>query len=70
MRGGRARRDFFERDALQVSADLPSEVRRLRRGGCQFGSELVEGAGGRQILLADPSGNLIELTEPHARRSG
>lgn len=29
-----------------------------------FRGELVEGMGGRQILLADPSGNVVELFEP------
>ena len=29
-----------------------------------FRSDLVSGPGGRQILLADPAGNLIELFQP------
>ena len=29
-----------------------------------FAGEVAEGAGGRQILLEDPSGNLVELFEP------
>lgn len=41
--------------------DLDAEVARLRGEGLTFRSELVEGPGGRQILLADPAGNLIEL---------
>jgi catechol 2,3-dioxygenase-like lactoylglutathione lyase family enzyme/uncharacterized protein YndB with AHSA1/START domain len=52
-----------------VFADLPSEIRRLRDGGCRFKNDLVEGNGGKQILLEDPSGNLIELFEPHIARN-
>jgi len=47
-----------------VVADLDAEVARLRDEDLSFRSELVSGPGGRQILLADPSGNLIELFEP------
>lgn len=36
-----------------VFGDLPSEIRRLRGEGCQFRNELVEGKGGKQILLED-----------------
>jgi uncharacterized protein YndB with AHSA1/START domain/catechol 2,3-dioxygenase-like lactoylglutathione lyase family enzyme len=50
-----------------VFPDLASEVRRLRDGGCRFRTDLVEGNGGRQILLEDPSGNPIELFEPKTR---
>jgi catechol 2,3-dioxygenase-like lactoylglutathione lyase family enzyme len=41
--------------------DLDAEIERLRSAGLSFRSELVSGPGGRQILLADPAGNLIEL---------
>jgi catechol 2,3-dioxygenase-like lactoylglutathione lyase family enzyme len=41
--------------------DLPSVVDRLRKAGCRFRNDMVTGIGGRQILLQDPSGNLIEL---------
>jgi catechol 2,3-dioxygenase-like lactoylglutathione lyase family enzyme len=41
--------------------DLDVEVDRLRSAGLSFRSDLVTGPGGRQILLGDPSGNLIEL---------
>jgi catechol 2,3-dioxygenase-like lactoylglutathione lyase family enzyme len=48
--------------------DLDAEIDRLRGAGLSFHSEPVSGPGGRQILLADPAGNLIELFQP-ARRS-
>ncbi|MEU1252574.1 VOC family protein [Streptomyces chartreusis] len=47
--------------------DLDAEIDRLRDAGLTFRSEVVAGPGGRQILLADPAGNLIELFQP-ARR--
>ena len=44
--------------------DLDAEVDRLRAAGLAFRSELVSGPGGRQILVADPAGNLVELFQP------
>ncbi len=44
--------------------DLEEKVRELRDLGASFRNELVEGVGGKQILLEDPAGNLIELFEP------
>jgi catechol 2,3-dioxygenase-like lactoylglutathione lyase family enzyme len=44
-----------------VIDDLDVEVARLREAGLSFRSEVVAGPGGRQILLADPAGNLVEL---------
>jgi catechol 2,3-dioxygenase-like lactoylglutathione lyase family enzyme len=41
--------------------DLDAEVDRLRAAGLSFRSDEVAGPGGRQILLADPAGNLVEL---------
>ena len=44
--------------------DLDAEIDRLRGAGLTFLSDVVSGPGGRQILLTDPAGNLIELFEP------
>ncbi|QYC42111.1 Bleomycin resistance protein [Nonomuraea coxensis DSM 45129] len=44
-----------------VVDDLDAEVARLRAAGLPFRSDVVTGPGGRQILLADPAGNLVEL---------
>ncbi|WP_414694149.1 VOC family protein [Phenylobacterium sp.] len=44
--------------------DLDSLVEQLRGKNATFRSDIIQGAGGRQILLEDPSGNLIELFEP------
>jgi len=47
-----------------IVADLDAEIDRLRAAGVSFRSEPTTGPGGRQILLADPAGNLVELFEP------
>ena len=47
-----------------VVDDLDAEVERLRSAGLPFRSDVVEGPGGRQVLVADPSGNLVELFTP------
>jgi catechol 2,3-dioxygenase-like lactoylglutathione lyase family enzyme len=47
--------------------DLNAEIQRLRAAGLTFRSDPVSGPGGRQILLADPAGNLIELFQPAPR---
>ena len=50
-----------------VVDDLTSEVTQLRDAGLTFRNEMVTGPGGSQILLVDPSGNLIELFQLAAR---
>ena len=47
--------------------DLESVVASLKTKGAKFRNEIVEGNGGKQILIEDPSGNPVELFEP--RRS-
>ena len=47
--------------------DIDAEVARLRDAGAQFRNDIIEGPGGKQILLLDPSGNVIELFQPAAR---
>ena len=44
--------------------DLADEVDRLRDAGAVFRNEIIEGPGGKQILLQDPSGNVVELFQP------
>ncbi len=53
----------WNRFQLQVS-DLAGTVERLRAQGARFRNEIVSGVGVRQILVEDPSGNLVELDEP------
>ena len=45
-------------------ADLSATVEKLKAAGGRFRNEIVNGNGGRQILVDDPSGNPIELFEP------
>jgi catechol 2,3-dioxygenase-like lactoylglutathione lyase family enzyme len=47
--------------------DIAADVARLKAAGVRFRNEIVTGPGGSQILLMDPSGNLVELFQP-ARR--
>jgi catechol 2,3-dioxygenase-like lactoylglutathione lyase family enzyme len=47
--------------------DLDTEVARLRANGATFRNDIIEGPGGKQILLKDPSGNVVELFQPAAR---
>lgn len=46
--------------------DLEAEVKRLKAAGLRFRNEIVAGKGGAQILLDDPSGNIVELFQPAA----
>lgn len=46
-----------------VVDDLDDEVARLEGLGGKFRNEVIEGPGGKQILLVDPSGNFVELFE-------
>jgi catechol 2,3-dioxygenase-like lactoylglutathione lyase family enzyme len=41
--------------------DIDAEVARLRAAGAPFRNAMIEGPGGKQILLQDPSGNVVEL---------
>ena len=46
-------------------ADLEAEVERLRAAGASFRQDtIVSGAGGKQIVIDDPSGNAVELFQP------
>jgi catechol 2,3-dioxygenase-like lactoylglutathione lyase family enzyme len=47
--------------------DIDHEVARLREAGGRFRNDIVAGPGGKQVLLEDPSGNLVELFQPGAR---
>ena len=53
----------WNRFALEVD-DLAAMVDTLRAQGAHFRNDIVNGVGGQQILLDDPSGNPIELFEP------
>jgi catechol 2,3-dioxygenase-like lactoylglutathione lyase family enzyme len=46
--------------------DIHEEVERLRVAGVVFRNDVIEGPGGSQIVLDDPSGNPIELFQSAA----
>jgi catechol 2,3-dioxygenase-like lactoylglutathione lyase family enzyme len=54
----------WNRISLEVTG-LPAVIEALRESGVHFRNDLVVGFGGDQILLDDPSGNPVELFEPH-----
>lgn len=56
----------WNRFVIEVD-DLVSRVAEMKRAGLRFRNEVVEGPGGKQILLEDPDGNLVELFEAAAR---
>lgn len=53
----------WNRFQLEVR-DLAGMVAELRERGVRFRNDLVNGVGGRQILVDDPDGNPVELFEP------
>jgi len=46
-------------------ADLDERCRELQQRGATFRTEIIDGKGGRQRLVEDPAGNVVELFEPH-----
>jgi catechol 2,3-dioxygenase-like lactoylglutathione lyase family enzyme len=68
--GGSALRDGrtpqpggWNRFAVQVD-DITEVSSQLRQAGVHFRSDIIEGVGGRQAIIEDPSGNPIELFQP------
>jgi catechol 2,3-dioxygenase-like lactoylglutathione lyase family enzyme len=53
----------WNRFQLEV-ANLAAIDEELRDHGVRFRNEIVTGVGGKQVLIEDPAGNLIELFEP------
>ena len=47
-----------------IVPDIATEVARLRAEGVRFRNDIITGPGGKQILLEDPAGNVVELFEP------
>jgi len=52
-----------------TTPDLASHVEKLRRAGVHVRNDIVQGQGGKQVLVEDPSGNPIELFEPPAGKT-
>lgn len=53
----------WNRFSIEV-ADLDATAAELRNHGARFRNDIVEGVGGRQVIVEDPSGNPIELFQP------
>ncbi len=49
-----------------ITSDIDAEIARLKGEGVRFRNEVVAGPGGQQVLVEDPSGNLVELFQPAA----
>jgi catechol 2,3-dioxygenase-like lactoylglutathione lyase family enzyme len=53
----------WNRFAIEV-ANIETTVAELRKAGASFRSDVIQGVGGNQALVEDPSGNLVELFQP------
>jgi catechol 2,3-dioxygenase-like lactoylglutathione lyase family enzyme len=53
----------WNRFQLQVD-DLDDVVANVRKAGADLRGDVIPGRGGRQALVPDPAGNLVELFEP------
>jgi catechol 2,3-dioxygenase-like lactoylglutathione lyase family enzyme len=54
----------WNRMQLQTG-DIQAAIDHLKSKKVQFRNDLIVGNGGKQILILDPSGNLVELAEPN-----
>ncbi|MFV9636061.1 VOC family protein [Mycobacterium neumannii] len=61
--GSRPAPGGWNRIQLEVN-DLDDTVSRLTDAGVSLRGDVITGRGGRQALVSDPSGNLVELFEP------
>lgn len=52
---------------MLVTDDLDGQIAQLRAADASFRGNVAEAGAGRQILLEDPSGNVVELFE-YAKR--
>jgi predicted enzyme related to lactoylglutathione lyase len=64
--GARPKPGGWNRSHLIVE-DLSAEVARLKAEGVKLRNDIVTGPGGSQVLIVDPSGNLVELFQPGRR---
>jgi len=67
--GSRPQPGGWNRFVVEVD-DLASRVEELKRAGSRFRNKIVVGPGGKQILLEDPDGNVVELFEAARDRGG
>jgi uncharacterized glyoxalase superfamily protein PhnB/catechol 2,3-dioxygenase-like lactoylglutathione lyase family enzyme len=56
---------------IQIPVDDLQKVHAtLKKSGASFRNDIVQGEGGSQVLLEDPSGNPVELFEPKRKDKG
>lgn len=53
----------WNRVVVEVT-DLETRVASMKRAGATFRNEIVVGPGGKQVLVEDGCGNVVELFEP------
>jgi catechol 2,3-dioxygenase-like lactoylglutathione lyase family enzyme len=53
----------WNRFSIEVD-DIEATAARLAAAGARFRNQIVDGVGGRQVLVEDPSGNPVELFQP------
>jgi catechol 2,3-dioxygenase-like lactoylglutathione lyase family enzyme len=53
----------WNRIQLEVK-DIEATMETIKEAGGRFRSEVITGNGGKQVLIEDPSGNLVELFQP------
>jgi catechol 2,3-dioxygenase-like lactoylglutathione lyase family enzyme len=61
--GSRPAPGGWNRPVIEVS-DIAATLAAMRHNGVVVRNDIVTGPGGKQALLQDPSGNLIEIFEP------
>jgi catechol 2,3-dioxygenase-like lactoylglutathione lyase family enzyme len=49
-----------------ITDNIEADAARLRAAGVTFRNEVLSGPGGSQVLIEDPSGNIVELFQPAA----
>ena len=64
--GGNPEPGGWNRFQIEVD-DLDATIADLRGKGASFRGDIASGAGGRQILALDPSGNVVEIFERAAQ---
>jgi len=53
----------WNRFVIEVD-DIEAKVKELQAEHVRFRNEIVTGPGGKQILIEDPAGNVVELFQP------
>ena len=62
--GSRPEPGGWNRFQLQVD-DLDAAVADMRKVGADLRIDVIDGRGGRQALVPDPAGNLVEVFQPY-----